>query len=204
MPRSNTSDITILPANKASWDDLETILGGAHGDHAGCWCQRFKLSGRDFHHRTVTPSQRAHRLRDQTHCGEPRARKTSGLVAYIGKEPIAWCAVEPRCAYIRLGQSPWKGRAEDPKDETIWALTCFVVRTGFRRTHITYTLARAAIDFARQRGARALEGYAMITEPGQTITWGELHVGARSAFAAAGFREVHQPSRRRVVMRIDF
>ena len=43
----------------------------------------------------------------------------------------------------------------------------------------------------------------MITEPGKEITWGELHVGSRSVFAAAGFREVVRPTLRRVVMRID-
>jgi hypothetical protein len=54
-----------------------------------------------------------------------------------------------------------------------------------------------------QRGAHAVEGYAMLTEPGKEITWGELHVGSRTAFAAAGFREVTRPTTRRVVMRID-
>ena len=44
----------------------------------------------------------------------------------------------------------------------------------------------------------------MITEPGQEIAWGELHVGSRSIFAAAGFTEVSHPTLRRVVMRIDF
>jgi hypothetical protein len=63
---------------------------------------------------------------------------------------------------------------------------------------------RAAVDFARQRGARALKGYPMITQPGQEVTWGELHVGSRSIFAAAGFVEVSRPTLRRVVMRIDF
>jgi len=43
----------------------------------------------------------------------------------------------------------------------------------------------------------------MITQPGQEITWGELHVGSRSAFAAAGFHEVSRPTKRRVLMRID-
>jgi hypothetical protein len=44
----------------------------------------------------------------------------------------------------------------------------------------------------------------MITRPGQEVVWGELHVGSRSIFAAAGFAEVSAPKRRRVVMRIDF
>jgi hypothetical protein len=43
----------------------------------------------------------------------------------------------------------------------------------------------------------------MLTEPGKEITWGELCVGSRNAFAAAGFREVTRPTKRRVVMRID-
>ena len=69
---------------------------------------------------------------------------------------------------------------------------------------MTYALAHAAVDFARARGARALEGYPMITEPLKEITWGELHVESHWVFADAGFREVSRPSLRRVVMRIDF
>ena len=75
----------------------------------------------------------------------------------------------------------WDGRSEDKADDSVWA----------------------AMDFARERGARALEGSPMLTEPGKEITWGELHVGSRSIFAAVGFAEVSRPSKRRVV-RIDF
>jgi hypothetical protein len=64
--------------------------------------------------------------------------------------------------------------------------------------------SRALPSTSPARGARALEGYPMITEPGKEITWGELHVGSRSIFAGAGFAEVSRPTRRRVVMRIDF
>ncbi|WP_280138554.1 hypothetical protein [Methyloceanibacter methanicus] len=44
----------------------------------------------------------------------------------------------------------------------------------------------------------------MVTRPGQDVPWGELHVGSRSIFAAAGFTEVCRPTPRRAVMRIDF
>jgi hypothetical protein len=66
------------------------------------------------------------------------------------------------------------------------------------------TLARATIDFARERGGRALEAYPMITQPDKEITWGEVHVGARQVFEDAGFEEVSRATLRRVVMRIDF
>ena len=79
-----------------------------------------------------------------------------------------------------------------------------MTRAGFRRRGLTYALARATVDFARDRGALALEGYPMLTTPGEDIAWGELYVGSCSAFEAAGFREVGHPTPRRVVMRIDF
>jgi GNAT superfamily N-acetyltransferase len=153
---------------------------------------------------SVPVGERADRLRKQTRCGQPDADTTSGLVAYLDGEPVGWCAVEPRSAYVRLGRVPWAGRAEDKTDDSVWAVTCFVTRAGFRRRGISRALARAAVDFARQRGARALEGYPMITQPGQEITWDELRVGSRSIFAGAGFDQVSHPTLRRVVMRIDF
>jgi hypothetical protein len=69
---------------------------------------------------------------------------------------------------------------------------------------LSYALARAAVDFARERGARALEGYSMIPERGKDVAWGELNVGHVSIFTAAGFAEVSRPTLRRAVMRIDF
>ena len=44
----------------------------------------------------------------------------------------------------------------------------------------------------------------MLTEPGQKISWDEIHVGTPSVFAAAGFTEIGRPTKRRLVMRLDF
>lgn len=145
-------------------------------------------------------------LRSQTACGNPDAPTTSGLVAYVEDEPAGWVAVEPRTAYPKLRGTriPWSGRSEDKYDDGVWAVTCFVVRKGYRGRGLTYPLAVATIDFAHERGARVLEAYPMITKPGQVVTWGELNVGARQVFEEAGFQEVSHPTPRRVVMRIDF
>ncbi|WP_371544470.1 GNAT family N-acetyltransferase [Streptomyces sp. NBC_00554] len=194
--------LTIVPANKASWDDLRAVFGTT--DAGKCNCQRYKM--RESLWNTVSDGERADRLREQTSCDNPKARSTSGLVAYLGEEPVGWCAVEPRTAYPRLlrTRTPWTGRDEDKTDDSVWAVTCLVVRKGYRKRGITYGLARATIAFARDRGARALEAYTMITQPGKEITWGELHVGSRDVFADAGFAQVSKPSPRRVVMRVDF
>ena len=194
--------LTIVPANEASWDDLAAIFSADNA--CRCRCQRFKIAG--WMWRDSTLPERTEMQRDQTACDNPNANATSGLVAYVDEQPAGWVAVEPRTAYpkLRTTRVPWRGRDEDKDDDGIWAVTCFVVRKGYRGRGLTYFLARAAIDFARARGATALEGYSMITQPGKEITWGELHVGARQVFEDAGFKEVSHPTLRRVVMRVDF
>ncbi|MEV0734311.1 GNAT family N-acetyltransferase [Polymorphospora sp. NPDC050346] len=194
--------LTVVPANEAAWDDLVAIFGSA--DAGRCQCQRFKVAGWIW--RDSTLEQRTAMLRAQTGCGDPAATTTSGLVGYVDGEPVGWVAVEPRTAYpkLRTSRIPWSGRAEDRDDPDVWAVTCFVVRKGWRGRGLTYLLARATVGFARDCGARALEAYPMITEPGREITWGELHVGARQVFEGAGFAQVSHPTVRRVVMRIDF
>jgi GNAT superfamily N-acetyltransferase len=148
--------------------------------------------------------ERGHRLRKQTDCGHPNSGTTSGLVAYLGGEPVGWCAVEPRIAcegLLRNNRVPWVGRAEDKNDASVWAITCFLTRVGFRRRGISAALARAAIDFAREHGAGAIEGYPITTKE---VILEELHVGTEGVFARAGFVQVSHPTPRRVVMRIDF
>jgi hypothetical protein len=140
---SQVPAVTIVPANEASWEDLQAVFG-ARGESSRCLCQRYKTRGTDWDWATVLVEEHAHRLRLPTGCGPPESDTTSGLVAYLDGEPT------------------------------------------------------------RERGACALEGYPMITQPGKEITWGELHVGSRSILVDAGFAEVSHPTLRRVVMRIDF
>ena len=195
-------EITVVPANMASWEDLQTIFG-SRSAAAGCQCQRYKLAPRESFG-SFPAEERADRLRQQTDCGHPESDTTSGLVAYIDGEPVGWCAVEPRSAYTglaRVFKIPWEGRDEDKADSSVWAVTCFVTRKGFRKRGISRALARVAADFARERGARAIEGYPIVTKD---VLTEELHVGTTSVFADAGFAKVSQPSKRRVVMRIDF
>ena len=209
-------DLTIIPANRAAWADLTAIFGTV--DSGRCNCQRFKTRG--WFWDQATDEQRRERLREQVNCDDPDATSTTGLVAYLTDArhladdqspedlpdeemrvgpgvPVGWVAVEPRTEYPRLLGLPtvWRGRHEDKQDDGVWSVTCFVVRKGYRRHGITYALAAATVGYARENGARALEGYAMRTQPGREITWGELHVGAVQAFADAGFAEVSRRSR---------
>lgn len=196
------STIRVVPANEASWEDLQAILG-TRGGGARCQCQRYKLARGESFGR-VPVEVRAARLREQTDCGNPESGTTSGLVAYAGDEPAGWAAVEPRTAYDGLvrnhNRAAWVGRTEDRTDESVWAVTCLFTRAGYRRRGVSRALAAASVGFARARGARVLEAYPINTTE---VILEELHVGTVDTFLAAGFTEVHRPSLRRVVVRIE-
>jgi GNAT superfamily N-acetyltransferase len=203
--RTSAAPLTIIPANAAACDDLEIVFG-TRGSAVICQCQRYKLRPREAFAKFPV-AERVARLQAQTACGNPRSATTSGLVAYVDGEPVGWCAVEQRPAFtglLRNNRVPWEGRTEDKADDSVWAITCVFVRAGFRGRGISYELVRAAVAFARERGARAVEGYPIITQPGQRITWDEIHVGTPDMFAASGLTEVSHPTIRRLVMRIDF
>ncbi|MBA2342649.1 MAG: GNAT family N-acetyltransferase [Thermoleophilaceae bacterium] len=193
-----TEAIRVVPANEASWEDLQSIFG-RRGSGARCWCQRYKMApGENF--AGVPAEERGWLLRQQI----ANAVETSGLVAYVADEPAGWCAVEPRPAYdslVRHSRVVWTGRDEDKADNSVWAVTCVFARTGYRKRGVSRALVAASVPFARGRGARALEGYPINTTQ---VIEEELHVGTVSTFEAAGFRIVSRPTPRRVVMRIDF
>jgi GNAT superfamily N-acetyltransferase len=185
--------IDVRPSSEVPWEDLRAVFGGTA---ARCFCQRYKLPrGEAFKHHPA--EVRAQRLCEQAGSG-------SGLVGYEDGVPAGWCAVEPRPAYDGLvrnsSRAAWVGRDEDRADPGVWAVTCVLVRAGHRRRGIGTALVAAAVEHARAAGARALEAYPMTTT--DTALTEELHVGVLPMFA--GFTEVHRPSLRRAVVRVDF
>lgn len=203
-PQAAEVSLSVVPANEASWQDLELIFG-TRGDPATCQCQWFKTTSADW--RSIPVEEQRQRLREQTGCDDPAATSTSGLVAYQGEEPVGWVSVEPRTEFLtRLATSrvPWAGRNEDKQDDGVWAVMCFVVRKGFRRRGIARALALASVGYARAHGARAIEGYPMTVEKDQTVTWGQLYIGSVGIFESAGFKVVASPTAKRRVMRINF
>lgn len=189
------AEFTWRPANEATQADADAVFetSGARK----CRCQAMKVPGWIW--RDTTQDERDEAWVQQLACGT--AGPTSGLIGYVDGEPAGWVAVEPRANYPRLWarKQPWMRM--DPELEGVWSVTCFVVRTGFRKQGVTYELARAAVAYAEQAGAQVLEGYPMEPVPGKTVIWDEASVGLLQVFLDAGF-EVHaSPTLRRRVVR---
>ena len=194
----HTSELRVVPAQDVPFTDVEAVFG-TKGDPAHCWCQWYKIPGRDW--REVGDEALHDRLEAQlTEPGPGR-----GLLAYDGETPVGWCAVEPRADLPRLARSrivPGGTRHPDFEEPGIWTVSCFVVPRAHRTRGVGRALAEAAVDFARANGARVVEGYAVDIEARAKIHAAELFHGTVTMFQNAGFTEVARPKPDRVVMEL--
>jgi GNAT superfamily N-acetyltransferase len=122
----------------------------------------------------------------------------TGVLAYLGQEPVGWCAIAPREHYSRLARS----RVLSPvDDETVWSVTCFFVRKEHRRSGLTSQLLQAAMQYAHKQGAKIIEGYPQDPRRGEMPdAFG--YTGFVSVFLQVGFEEVARRSATRPIMRL--
>ena len=167
-----TEELRVVPANHATWEDLQQIFG-TRGAAYRCQCQRYKLAPKESFG-SVPVEDRAFRLRRQTDCGHPDSGETSGLVAYLGDEPVGWCAVEPRPAYVgltRVFRVPVGRPRRGPDRRDGVGGDVSVHPGGVPQARRQPCAGGAAVDHARAGGARALEAYPINTtdgHPGRT------------------------------------
>ena len=127
------------------------------------------------------------------------AGQRPGIIAYLGKEPIGWCAVARRDDYIGLEGS----RILRPVDDKpVWSISCLFIKRPYRRQGVSVQLLQAAVEFAAKRGAKLIEGYPV--DPSmEKMPDPFLWHGVPSAFKAAGFKEVLRRSKSRPIMRFE-
>jgi len=197
------SDIRVVPVVEAPWGDVRTVFG-TRGDPAGCWCQYFKVDAAAWR----APDAATHferSLCEQVDAARAARSAGPGVLAYLGDEPVGWAAVEPRSAYPRMLSGRVFAGSIDPVDgadaASVWAITCFVVRVGFRRRGVAAALIDGAIAEARRGGARVIEAYPVDTD-GQKVSSADLYHGPLSAFEAAGFEISGRPLDGRAVVRL--
>ncbi|WP_311244426.1 GNAT family N-acetyltransferase [Microbacterium sp. WCS2018Hpa-23] len=174
--------ITTEVATTARWDDVQHALTGG-GDGASCQCIWPMLSNKDWNE--TTAPQRTEMLRDEIAEGPP-----PGLIAYVDGEAAGWIRIGPRSLQARIPRTRTIAAATDESfdDDSVWAVTCFVVRREHRGSGLNHELLRAAVGFARASGARLIEGYPVDTR-GEKKRTNDLFHGTLGTFLAAGFAE---------------
>jgi GNAT superfamily N-acetyltransferase len=120
------------------------------------------------------------------------------LLLYQDDQPAGWCQVAPRPDFWRLFHTR-RLRLEHPDDPSVWSITCVYVARGARGQGAGRQLVRAAVEYAGQHGASAIEAYPVVDASTGRRT--QLSSGTVGMFSAAGFATAAPPTGHRVLMR---
>lgn len=177
------------PLTPERWPDVVRLFG-PRGACAGCWCMVWRRRRAEWERGKGSGNRAA--FQRVVRKGPP-----PGILAYDDGQPVGWCAVAPREAYVQLARS----RVLKPIDaEPVWSVSCIFVMRAYRRRGVSIALLRAAGEFAASRGARIVEGYPVEPYSGKmpdAFAW----TGTVAAFRAAGYEEAARGSAKRPIMR---
>jgi len=124
------------------------------------------------------------------------AGQQPGVLLYEDGRAIAWCAVAPREEYIRLGASKVWAPVDGKK---VWSVRCFFVDKKARGKGVSVEVLKAAVEFARSKGAEIVEGYPQ--ELKEKLPPAFVWMGVMPTFQHAGFHEVARRSPKKPIMR---
>ena len=188
--------IEVHPATSERFTDVATVVGPKRPDANVCWCLSHRVDART--NRELVGPERGEYVRRLT-----ERPVSPGVLAYDGDEVVGWAAVAPRA------ELPFAKSRKIPHvdDLPVWSVWCIRVRPGHRGRGIAHHLLRGAVDYARSRGAPAVEGYP-VDNRGEKVDLTMAYVGTRKLFEAAGFTlaadtDAVSGGFPRVVMRLD-
>lgn len=177
------------PLTAELWPDFERLFG-PKGACAGCWCRWWRVSAKEFGRDKGEGNRRA--MKELVERGV-----SPGILACAGGRAVGWCSVGPRREFTRFETS----RTLRPLDDTpVWSIVCLFIDKGYRRQGLTVELIRAAVRFARSRGATVVEGYPTIPRGGKSPDT-FAYMGLPQMFSRAGFCEALRPMPARAIMR---
>jgi GNAT superfamily N-acetyltransferase len=178
------SALVFRPLTPGLLDELGTVLRGSWG--TGCWCMYPRLTAAQTRDLPGRGSVNQRRRDAMTRIA--RRRRAPGLLAFEGDRAVGWVAIAPRTELARIETSRATPRVDD---EDVWVIPCVTVRKGARGRGIALALIRAAVSYAIEQGAPAVEAY---PRAGATRTGDDnAYFGTQPLFRRAGFQVVRQP-----------
>lgn len=184
--------VEVRPATADRWDDVAALFGRRAN---ACWCQVLV--------RSQDAGSAASDKRDALHEEIAHAVVAPGLIAYVDDHPVGWTRVGPRSALPGvLGNRALAKVLTD--DDGAWWVACFAVDSRQRRAGIGVSLLRAAVEYAREHGATAVEGHPVdvASLKAARVAGSAIYTGTVAMFTAAGFTEVARTYPTRPVMRL--
>jgi len=165
------------PVTPDRWPDLVELFS-SKGDAAACWCQWYRLPPKTFQANGATGNRHAMEML-------VAANNEPGLIAYEAGKPVGWVSIAPRREFARIETKTGEGVVSE---EGVWSVVCFFIAAGKRGEGVATALLSAAVEFAREHGARIIEGYPVDRD--SPISNSDAYTGVPSMFKKVGFREV--------------
>jgi GNAT superfamily N-acetyltransferase len=167
--------VTVEPATAARFSDVATMVGPRNPTSSVCWCLSHRVDATT--NRQLVGPARGEYVRAL--CDRDVA---PGVLAYDGDEVVGWAAVAPRA------ELPFARSRKIPHvdDLPVWSIWCIRVRPGHRGKGLSHRLLAGAVDYARVKGAPAVEGYP-VDNRGAKVDLTMAYVGTRQLFEQAGF-----------------
>ena len=186
--------VDIRPLTPDLWPDFEDLFG-KQGACYGCWCTYFRLppaarKANDSRHKKAI-------IRERIEAGPP-----PGLLAFDDGKAIGWMQVGPRAdvpEWNNAGRGSAPVAAGDAFDPSVWAISCFFLRTNARGKGLSHGLVGGGLAFARENGARFVE--ACPIDRSKSSRSVGLFVGSTRVFEKAGFSKLVERKAGRPLMR---
>jgi GNAT superfamily N-acetyltransferase len=193
--------IEVQPATADRWNDVVAVFGQRGNDPSWEWCQLFLRAESAGRASAKPPEDNREALRLEIN----GAVVPPGLIAYVDERPVGWTRVGPRSAFPGVRGNRALARVLSDDDAGTWWVTCFAVDRRHRRSGVGAALLGAAVAFARDHGATALEGHPVDVAQlsATTVSGSAIYTGTVAMFVAAGFVEVGRTYRTRPVMRLS-
>ena len=181
--------IEVHALTKGRWKDLVELFNRPGGSIVrGCWCMYYRRSGSSG----IGPGEQNKKaLKSLVDGGY-----VPGLIGYQDGNPVGWVSLSPREDYAKLKRSPVMKPVDD---KPVWSIVCFFVDSRARGQGVSEALLKAAIDYARSRGATLLEAYPVDKNDRSHPDF--MFFGAKRMYDRAGFKEVARRKETRPVMR---
>jgi predicted GNAT family acetyltransferase len=182
----------VEPLTPDLWPALEALFG-KQGACSGCWCIHWRVPRQDYV--AMRGDQAKAFFRRRVRKGPP-----PGVLAFEGEEAVGWLQIGPR-ADAPQWNSPRRVTAPlnegDAEDQSIWAATCFFVKSSARGRGVTDALLAGALRYAKANGARIVEACPIDGKTGSI----DAYVGLMPVFERAKFKEVARRKDNRPLMR---
>jgi GNAT superfamily N-acetyltransferase len=192
---SGLSAYLIERLSKRTWSDFERLFKThpAPGAHP-CWCMYNHRPGPLPEKKGELRAIQIERSRQQKKALVEQGR-SRGILVYAQGEPVGWCQYGLSLELPRIDSNPNYCKFAAGSGRARWRITCFVVRTKYRRCGVARTALKAAVAAIQDEGGGLVEAY-----PIKRWEAYQKYRGTVSMFEKEGFQIVAPLGKNNVLM----